>query len=60
MVNKKFVILIVTGVLAIDNGAAIFTSSGNRLAQASMSTGNQSSPVLLVHSPGEDASMWKK
>jgi len=60
MVNKKFVIVIATVVLAIAIGAAIFTSSANGLAQTSMSARNPSSPVLLLHGLGEDASMWKK
>jgi uncharacterized alpha/beta hydrolase family protein len=60
MVNKRFVIVIATVVLAIAIGADIFTSSSNRLAQTSMSAGDPSSPVLVVHGLGEDASMWKK
>src|SRR5215203_5778464 len=60
MVNKKFVIVIAIVVVAIAIGAAIFTSSANRLAETSISGGNPSAPVLLVHGLGEDASMWKR
>jgi pimeloyl-ACP methyl ester carboxylesterase len=60
MVKKKFVIVIAIVVVAIAIGAAIFTSSANRPAETSISGGNPSSPVLLVHGLGEDASMWKK
>src|SRR5919112_6661456 len=60
MVNKRFVIVIAIVVIAIAIGAAIFTSSANRSAQTSISGGNPTSPVLLVHGLGEDASMWKK
>jgi uncharacterized alpha/beta hydrolase family protein len=60
MVSKKFVIVIAIVAVAIAIGAAIFTSSANRSAQTSISGGNPSSPVLLVHGLGEDASMWKK
>jgi pimeloyl-ACP methyl ester carboxylesterase len=60
MVKKKFVIVIAIVVVAIAIGAAIFNSSANRPAETSISGGNPSSPVLLVHGLGEDASMWKK
>src|SRR5215210_8262730 len=60
MVKKKFVIVIAFVVVAIATGTAIFTSSANRSAQTSISGGNPSSQVLLLHGLGEDASMWKK
>ena len=60
MVNKKFIIVIAIAVVAIAIGGVIITSAVNRPPEASISAGNPSSPVLLVHGLGEDASMWKK
>lgn len=60
MVNKKFVIVIAIAVVAISIGVAAVASLVNRPPEASIGGGNPSSPVLLVHGLGEDASMWKK
>ena len=60
MVNKKFLIVIAIAVVAISIGVAALASSVNRPPEASTTGGNPSSPVLLVHGLGEDASMWKK
>ena len=60
MVNKKFVIVIAIAVVAISIGVAAFASLVNRPPEASTAGGNPSSPVLLVHGLGEDASMWKE
>ncbi len=60
MVNKKFVIVIAIAVVAISIGVAALPSLVNRPPEASIGGGNPSSPVLLVHGLGEDASMWKK
>jgi pimeloyl-ACP methyl ester carboxylesterase len=60
LVNKRFVIVIAVAVVAVAIGTAIFTSSTNRSSESSTSGENPSSPVLLVHGLGEDASMWKK
>jgi pimeloyl-ACP methyl ester carboxylesterase len=60
LVNKKFVIVIAIAVVAISIGVTAIGSSVNRPPEASIGSGNSSSPVLLVHGLGEDASMWKK
>lgn len=60
MVNTKFIIVIAIAAIAIAIGVAAFASSVNRPPEASIGGGNPSSPVLLVHGLGEDASMWKK
>src|SRR3712207_8357703 len=60
MVNKKFVIMIAIAVVAISIGVAALASLINRPPEASTTGGNPSSPVLLVHGLGEDASMWMK
>ena len=60
MVNKKFVIVITIAVVAISIGVAALASLVNRPPEASTTGGNPSSPVLLVHGLGEDASIWKK
>lgn len=60
MVNKKFVIVIAIAVIAISIGVAAYAPLVNRPLEASTAGGNPSSPVLLVHGLGEDASMWKK
>jgi triacylglycerol lipase len=60
LVNKKFVIVIAIAVVAISVGVAAIGSLVNRPPEASIGAGNPSSPVLLVHGLGEDASMWKK
>jgi triacylglycerol esterase/lipase EstA (alpha/beta hydrolase family) len=59
-VNTKFIIVIALAVVAISIGAAAIASLANRPPEASTGGGNPSSPVLLVHGLGEDASMWKK
>ena len=60
MVNTKFIIVIALAAIAIAIGVAAFPSLVNRPAEASTGGGNPSSPVLLVHGLGEDASIWKK
>ncbi len=60
MVNKKFVFVIAIALVAIAIGVAIFDSFANRPPETSIAGGNPSSPVLLVHGLGEDASIWKK
>jgi pimeloyl-ACP methyl ester carboxylesterase len=60
LVNKKFVIVIAIAAVAISIGVAAVASLVNRPPEASIGGGNPSSPVLLVHGLGEDASMWKK
>ncbi|HKG70422.1 MAG TPA: alpha/beta fold hydrolase [Nitrososphaeraceae archaeon] len=60
MVNTKFIIAIAIAVAAIAIGVAASASLVYRPPEASTGGGNPSSPVLLVHGLGEDASMWKK
>jgi pimeloyl-ACP methyl ester carboxylesterase len=60
LVNKKFVIVVAIAVVAISIGVAALASLVNRPPEASIGGGNPSSPVILVHGLGEDASMWKK
>jgi pimeloyl-ACP methyl ester carboxylesterase len=60
LVNKKFVFVIAIAVVAIAIGTAIFASLANRPPETSIAGENPSSPVLLVHGLGEDASIWKK
>ena len=60
MVNTKFIIVIALAVVAIAIGVGAFASLVNRPPEASTEGGNPSSPVLLVHGLGEDASIWKK
>ena len=60
MVNKKFVIVIAIAVIATSIEVAAYAPLVNRPLEASTAGGNPSSPVLLVHGLGEDASMWKK
>jgi pimeloyl-ACP methyl ester carboxylesterase len=60
MANTKFIIVIALAAIAIAIGVAAFASLVNRPPEASIGGENPSSPVLLVHGLGEDASMWKK
>jgi pimeloyl-ACP methyl ester carboxylesterase len=60
LVNKKFVIVVAIAVVAISIGVAALASLVNHPPEASIGGGNPSSPVILVHGLGEDASMWKK
>jgi pimeloyl-ACP methyl ester carboxylesterase len=60
LVNTKFIIVIAIAVAAIAIGVAASASLVNRPPEVSTGGGNPSSPVLLVHGLGEDASMWKK
>jgi pimeloyl-ACP methyl ester carboxylesterase len=60
LVHTKFIIVIAIAVAAIAIGVAASASLVNRPPEASTGGGNPSSPVLLVHGLGEDASMWKK
>jgi pimeloyl-ACP methyl ester carboxylesterase len=60
MTNTKFIIVIALATIAIAIGVAAFASLVNRPPEASIGGENPSSPVLLVHGLGEDASMWKK
>ena len=60
MVNTKFIIVIALAVVAIAIGVGAFASLVNRPPEASTEGGIPSSPVLLVHGLGEDASIWKK
>ena len=60
MVNTKFIIAIAIAAAAIAIGVAASASLVYRPPEASTGGGNPSSPVLLVHGLGEDASMWKK
>jgi len=60
LVNKKFVIVIAIAVVAISIGVAAIGSLVNRPPEASTGGGSPSSPVLLVHGLGEDASIWMK
>jgi triacylglycerol lipase len=60
MVSTKFIIVIALAAIAIAIGVAAFASLVNRSPEASIGGGNPSSPVLLVHGLGEDASMWKR
>lgn len=60
MVKTKFIIVIALVAIAIAIGVAAFASLVNRPPEASTGGGNPSSPVLLVHGLGEDASIWKK
>ena len=60
MANTKFIIVIALAVIAIAIGVTSFASLVNRPPEASIGGENPSSPVLLVHGLGEDASMWKK
>jgi pimeloyl-ACP methyl ester carboxylesterase len=60
LVNTKFIIVIAIAVTAIAIGVAASASLVNRPPEASTGGGNPSSPVLLVHGLGEDASMWKE
>src|ERR671912_433126 len=60
LVNTKFIIVIAIAVVTIAIGVAAFASLVNLSPEASIGGGNPSSPVLLVHGLGEDASMWKK
>jgi pimeloyl-ACP methyl ester carboxylesterase len=60
LVNTKFIIAIAIAVAAIAIGVAASASLVYRPPEASTGGGNPSSPVLLVHGLGEDASMWKK
>lgn len=60
LVSKKFVILIAIAAVTISLGVAAFASLVNRPPEASIGGGNPSSPVLLVHGLGEDASLWKE
>ena len=60
MVSTKFIIVIALAAIAVAIGVAAFASLVNRPPEASIGGGNPSSPVLLVHGLGEDASMWKK
>jgi triacylglycerol esterase/lipase EstA (alpha/beta hydrolase family) len=60
LVNTKFIIVITLAVVAIAIGVGAFASLVNHPPEASTEGGNPSSPVLLVHGLGEDASIWKK
>jgi pimeloyl-ACP methyl ester carboxylesterase len=60
MANTKFIIVIALAAIAIAIGVAAFASLANSPPEASIGGENPSSPVLLVHGLGEDASMWKK
>ena len=60
MANTKFIIVIALAAIAIAIGVTSFASLVNRPPEASIGGENPSSPVLLVHGLGEDASMWKK
>lgn len=60
MVNTKFIIVIALAAIAIAIGVAAIASFVNRPPEASITGGNPSSPVLLVHGLGEDASIWNK
>ena len=60
MANTKFIIVIALAAISIAIGVAAFVSLVNRPPEASIGGENPSSPVLLVHGLGEDASMWKK
>ncbi len=60
MANTKFIIVIALAAIAIAIGVAAYASLVNRPPEASIGGENPSSPVLLVHGLGEDASMWKK
>jgi pimeloyl-ACP methyl ester carboxylesterase len=60
LLNTKFIIVIALAVVAIAIGVGAFASLVNRPPEASTEAGNPSSPVLLVHGLGEDASIWKK
>jgi hypothetical protein len=60
LVYTKFIFVIALAVLAIAIGVGAFASLVNRPPEASTEGGNPSSPVLLVHGLGEDASIWKK
>jgi pimeloyl-ACP methyl ester carboxylesterase len=60
LVNTKFIIVIAIAVAAIAIGVAASASLVNRPPEASTGGENPSSPILLVHGLGEDASMWKK
>ncbi len=60
MANTKFIIVIAMAAIAIAIGVTAFVSLVNSPPEASIGGENPSSPVLLVHGLGEDASMWKK
>ncbi len=60
MANTKFIIVIALAAIAIAIGVTAFASLVNRPPEASIGGENPSTPVLLVHGLGEDASMWKK
>jgi triacylglycerol esterase/lipase EstA (alpha/beta hydrolase family) len=60
LVNRKFVIVIAIAIVAIAIEATIYASLANRPSQTNIAGANPSSPVLLIHGLGEDASIWKK
>ena len=60
MFKTKFIIVVAIAAVAIAIGVAALSSLVNRPPEASIGGGDPSSPVLLVHGLGEDASMWNK
>jgi pimeloyl-ACP methyl ester carboxylesterase len=52
--------MVAIAIVAIAIGVAAFASLVNRPPETNIAGGNPSSPVLLVHGLGEDASIWKK